>query len=260
MQGICERIFRISWMRCSSTSSPSEFNTIFHQNVMEILQNIPIEFDTEKILLHAHIKPTSRDGRELLELIETFRPHIQPKAVYRLCYIQSRQDNAVEFGGVRFSSRILKINLENTERVFPFILTAGTELEDLSHQHNDLLKRYCFDVLKETVLRRAGEYLRKHLKQTYALKKIALMNPGSLEDWPITEQKPLFSMFGDVKQLIGVELTESFLMYPVKSVSGIIFPTETTFENCQLCPREDCPGRRAPYEPQLYEDKYRFKV
>jgi hypothetical protein len=48
-------------------------------------------------------------------------------------------------------------------------------------------------------------------------------------------------------------------MTPVKSVSGIWFPTEGKYENCQLCNREDCPGRRAPYEPGLMERKYQQK-
>ena len=46
-------------------------------------------------------------------------------------------------------------------------------------------------------------------------------------------------------------------MSPIKSVSGILFPTEVTYENCQLCPRDLCPGRRAPYDKALYERKYR---
>lgn len=40
-------------------------------------------------------------------------------------------------------------------------------------------------------------------------------------------------------------------MVPVKSVSGIFFPTEIKFESCQLCPREVCISRRAPYTPLL---------
>jgi hypothetical protein len=52
-------------------------------------------------------------------------------------------------------------------------------------------------------------------------------------------------------------LTESLLMVPVKSVSGIVFANEEEFASCQLCPREDCPGRKAPYDPGLYERKYR---
>ena len=54
--------------------------------------------------------------------------------------------------------------------------------------------------------------------------------------------------------LIGVTLSESFLMIPIKSVSGILFPKEIRFESCQLCPREKCAGRRAPYEESLWQE------
>jgi len=47
-----------------------------------------------------------------------------------------------------------------------------------------------------------------------------------------------------------VILTESFLMMPRKSSSGIFFPTETPFFACQLCPREGCPARKAAYDPR----------
>ena len=73
------------------------------------------------------------------------------------------------------------------------------------------------------------------------------MSPGSLEDWPITEQTKLFSIFGDTERLIGVRLTDSMLMVPRKSISGILFPSEEGFTSCQLCDRERCPGRKAPY-------------
>jgi len=35
---------------------------------------------------------------------------------------------------------------------------------------------------------------------------------------------------------------------PLKSGSGIWFPSESHYENCMLCPRTDCPNRRAPYD------------
>ena len=85
------------------------------------------------------------------------------------------------------------------------------------------------------------------------------MTPGSLEDWPISEQRPLFEILGDIQDAIGVQLKDSLMMSPVQSVSGIIFPTEATFESCQLCPRENCPGRRAAYDKNLYEKKYKSK-
>ena len=95
-----------------------------------------------------------------------------------------------------------------------------------------------------------------HLSTCYDLGRTATMAPGSLADWPIREQRPLFRILGDPLTAVGVELTDSFLMIPNKSVSGIRFPTEERFESCQLCPREGCPGRRAAYDPDLYESKY----
>ena len=78
-------------------------------------------------------------------------------------------------------------------------------------------------------------------------KNISSLNPGSLKEWPITGQVPLFELLGGVTEDIGVVLSDSLLMSPVKSVSGIMFQSEEAYENCQLCPRENCPGRRAPY-------------
>jgi hypothetical protein len=85
------------------------------------------------------------------------------------------------------------------------------------------------------------------------------MNPGSLAEWPIGEQKLLFGLLGKVEELIGVQLTDSFLMLPIKTVSGIRFPKEGTYENCQLCPRQKCPGRKARYDEGLYQRKYQLK-
>jgi hypothetical protein len=82
------------------------------------------------------------------------------------------------------------------------------------------------------------------------------MAPGSLEDWPIYEQRPLFDYLWDTEQAIGVRLLDSLLMDPGQTVSGIFFPTESTFESCQLCGRENCPNRKAPFDPDLYEQKF----
>jgi hypothetical protein len=223
---------------------------------MKILNHIPVEFDVDALLSSVHIKPESVHAKDIKRLIETIRPEISPKAMYQMSYIQAKHENAVDIDGVRFTSRILRVNLDQAERVFPFIATCGTEVEELSQQYDDILYQYVLDTLKERVLRRAVMSLRDHIQTTYSPGKISTMNPGSLQDWPLKEQKQLFSLFGDVKSAIGVQLTDSFLMYPVKSVSGIIFPTEVTFENCQLCPREICPSRRAPYDERLLKTKY----
>jgi hypothetical protein len=86
------------------------------------------------------------------------------------------------------------------------------------------------------------------------------MNPGSLADWPIGQQVPLFSLLGDTERAVGVRLSSSLLMIPRKSVSGFQFPSEETFASCQLCPRSVCPNRRAPYDNALFEEKYQVRA
>jgi hypothetical protein len=82
------------------------------------------------------------------------------------------------------------------------------------------------------------------------------MNPGSLDDWPLSEQITLFQLLGNPLEAIGVDLTESMLMIPNQSVSGIRFETEENFTSCQLCPREICAYREAPFDRKLFEEKY----
>jgi hypothetical protein len=107
-------------------------------------------------------------------------------------------------------------------------------------------------------LGKAAQYLEQHLKRRFGLTRLSSMSPGSLEDWPITQQKALFSLFGKTDKLISVKLTEHMLMIPRKSISGIYFPTRVSFLSCQLCPRKDCPSRKAPYDRNLRK-KYRLE-
>ena len=139
---------------------------------------------------------------------------------------------------------------------FPYLATCGTELEEWSASFDDdLLHEYWDDQIMHLALNAAVEGLREAIRKRNP-SQTSSMNPGSLEDWPIQQQRPLFELLGDPELSVGVRLTDSFLMLPTKSVSGIQFPTEVHFENCQLCSRSDCPNRRAPYDAHLYEARY----
>jgi hypothetical protein len=120
-----------------------------------------------------------------------------------------------------------------------------------------MLFHYWADVIKEAALRSAIQAVYAHMDEHYHLPHASNMHPGSLEDWPLIEQRPLFSLLGDTEGAVGVHLTESCLMVPTKTVSGMRFPLEESFESCMLCPRPNCPSRRSPYDPDLFQRKYR---
>jgi hypothetical protein len=225
--------------------------------MMEVLSGIPINLELGKVLRRLRLREANENIENTVrELLEIIRPVAKPKAVYAVCYVENRNAESLDIGGVRFTSRLLRVNLDRIERVFPYVATCGRELDEIAVPAEDFMKSYCLDVIKEMALRSAISYLENYLKTKYALGQLSRMNPGSLESWPVTQQRELFSVLGDVEAAIGVELTESYLMIPVKSVSGIFFPTEVRFESCQLCRRAVCRERRAPYEPKLAR-KYR---
>jgi hypothetical protein len=176
-----------------------------------------------------------------------------------MAFIESKGDDTVTVDGVTLTSRVLRVNLEQAHRVFPYAVTCGSELDQWSSKITDMLLKYWAEEIKETVLYMAIDFFKNHLVEYYQLGQLSRMSPGSLADWPIEEQRPLFSLLGNTKDLIGVHLTSSLMMVPTKSVSGIIFPTEFDFTSCQLCPREVCPGRKAAYDKDLYDHKYRKK-
>ncbi len=210
----------------------------------------------ERFFKKMHVKPGSRQEELVLSLLEEGRQVGQPRATYTIAGIDQHLDDGVVLNGIRMNSKVMAINLSPVHRVFPYLTTSGRELFDWTQSKEDLLERYYAEEISQLALRTAEEFLLSQLKTTYKLGKTSSLNPGSLKDWPITSQRSLFQLLGNPMESIGVELTESMLMLPNQSVSGIRYSSETDFSNCELCPRENCSHRRAPYNEALLKDKY----
>jgi len=223
-----------------------------------ILNDIPFDLDGGQLMESLHVAADSGAAAELRALIEEARAIARPKALYGVAYISSKSDDGVVVEGLRLSGRLLAVNLEHAHRLFPYLATCGTELDDWSHSMTDVLHQYWAEAIKGMALGAARKALDAHLNAHHAPGKTSTMSPGRLPHWPLTQQRPLFELLGNPEEAIGVRLTPSCLMVPNKSVSGIRFPTEESFESCQLCPREGCPGRKAPYDSGLYDRKYRL--
>lgn len=221
-----------------------------------ILSDIPFVLDFDALLRRLRLEPDSADSKQLRRMTDHAGKIARPKAVYRLAYIDTKEHEAVVVDKVRLASRVLRVNLEQAHRVVVYVATCGRELHEWSESIPDVFERYWADEIKAMALGSALAACDAHQTKRLELGKTSRMNPGSLADWPLSQQGPLFAILGDVRSAVGVELTDGFLMVPNKSVSGLRFPTETSFENCQLCPREVCPGRRAPYDTELYERRY----
>jgi hypothetical protein len=219
----------------------------------EVFQvEIPVVLNVEAVVKRLRMgRIGDRLGDMALELAETAREIARPRAIYRIAHPRIVDNATVDIGGVIFKSKVLNKLLQGSDTVYPFIATIGKELDELPISPQEMMKNFCLDSIKTVVLVNAVDYLAEYVREKYNIPQVALLNPGEIEDWHITQQRPLFSLFKDPQSQIGVSLTAGGVMKPIKSRSGFIFANETGFLSCQLCTQLKCLGRRAKYDPEL---------
>jgi hypothetical protein len=199
-------------------------------------------------------RTSARMEEMALALAATAQQIARPRAVYQVSRSRVIDNTTVDIDGMIFTSRILSRLLQGRNTVIPFVATVGKELDELPVSPKDMMRNFCLDSIKTVVLVGAVDYLAEYVKEKHAMPRAALLNPGELPDWPISEQRPLFSLFNGAGERIGVSLTAGGVMRPIKSRSGIVFPNDTGFLSCQLCTQLTCPGRRAKYDPELVKE------
>jgi hypothetical protein len=222
---------------------------------MNVFTDIPFDLDANQLLGNLRIKPGTDRAKELEELVSEIREIGKPKALCKVSFIIEKGEDTITLDGITFTSLALRKNLDSIERVFPYVATCGSEIDDIEVGQGDFQKKMWISYLKGNLVQASMQYLGEHLAKRYRVSNLSSMNPGSGDAslWPIEQQRELFSLLGDVEKHIGVRLTKSLVLAPDMSVLGILFPTETDFQSCQLCHREGCRFRRAAFDRELWE-------
>ncbi len=221
---------------------------------MKTLDTIPVRIDIDDV----KAKLRNGDWDMVKRLLDQETPLIRPKAVYRIASVTDTHEDALDVDGVLLKSRVLRRHVDKGTRVFPFVVTIGNGPDQRADASQDLPEKFYVDTIQNLALTRARVYLTDHLKRRFPADHLSHLSPGSIADWPLEAQQPLFSLLGSAPDRIGVQLNDHFIMSPIKSVSGIFFPTHTPFHSCQLCPRDPCQGRRAEYDRDLARE-YRIE-
>jgi len=183
------------------------------------------------------------------EVLEELMPLSDVRAEYRLFenirFISD--DRTIEVGGVIFDVKpIIFRQIKDAEEVALFICTAGPEIGERSRRsmkEGDLLRGYIYDVIGSEVVEAAADRMQEELREKMAIPGNGITNrfsPGYC-GWDVAEQHKLFGFFRD--NFCGITLTESALMNPVKSVSGIIgIGRDVRFApyQCHLCEDKNC--------------------
>jgi hypothetical protein len=158
-----------------------------------------------------------------------------------------RDSKTIEIEGVVFNVKpIIFGQIKEADEAALFICTAGPAVGEMSRrsmQEGDLLKGYVYDVIGSEVVENAADSMQEELRAAAASGGRMITNrfsPGYC-GWDVAEQHQLFSFFND--NFCGITLTESALMKPVKSVSGLIgIGANVRFApyQCKLCDDKNC--------------------
>lgn len=184
---------------------------------------------------------------ELEEVIESATSWIKP-----MCYIQlfdciEIKEDQIQIEAVTFDcgKKITKqLNLAQKLAVFVCTVGSGPTIKYKEYiNENDLLKAYYADALGSVAVEKAMDIFQQEFGKELESENLKTSNrysPGYC-GWLVGEQQKLFSLL--TENPCGVLLTDSSLMQPIKSISGVIGAGSRinhTAHACHICDFDKC--------------------
>ena len=145
---------------------------------------------------------------------------------------------------------IILCQLRGSEAFALFICTSGLEFETYQHrlkEQGDMVRVFIADALGSVIAEKCADQMEKALQESIdklGWKHTNRFSPGYC-GWHVSQQQLLFPLFQG--HTCGVKLTDSSLMIPIKSVSGIIGLGEKVRKleyTCGLCDFKQCYKRK----------------
>jgi len=161
------------------------------------------------------------------------------------------KDTEIHIGETTFNTgSIIAKQFKQAEKIVVFACTAGPGIREKYDQftaEGDFLKAFFVDTLGTVVVEKATDkihsYIRHHFENE-GLHGTNRYSPGYC-GWSVKEQHQLWKFLPTA--YCGITLTDSALMLPIKSVSGIIGLGPHARKNpysCSICELDNCIYRR----------------
>ena len=151
--------------------------------------------------------------------------------------------------------KIILRQLHGAEAFACFIATAGQEFASYQHRlkkEDDMVRVFIADALGSVIAEKCADQMEVHLQASIDKLQWHHTNrfsPGYC-GWHVSQQQLLFPLFGG--HTCGVTLTDSSLMLPIKSVSGIVGlgrEVRRLDYTCGLCDFKQCYKRQTQRVP-----------
>ncbi|MHA1220734.1 MAG: vitamin B12 dependent-methionine synthase activation domain-containing protein [Candidatus Heimdallarchaeota archaeon] len=216
---------------------------------MKILEEFQVQFDTKEILQllssnnakkKKDRKPSAELKAEISDLLKRAKEMIYPKVGYDFIDSENLQPRFL---------------FKKSEQTVLVVCTIGKRLEDESSKYiakGQLSQGVILDAIASHAAEQVAEYANDHIiteiKEMYQDKQFTVrFSPGYCQ-WTIEEgQELIFSMLPT--QEIGIQLSNSYMMIPRKSISfamniGTKVDKKLGLRECETCNLKNCSFRR----------------
>ena len=185
-------------------------------------------------------QPDKATQQETAMILKEVSQWLRPRFSY---FVVNKQPD-FEMGNI-----ILR-QLRGSEAFALFICTSGLEFETYQQrlkEQGDMVRVFIADALGSVIAEKCADQMEKALQESIeklGWKHTNRFSPGYC-GWHVSQQQLLFPLFQG--HTCGVKLTDSSLMIPIKSVSGIIGLGEKVRKleyTCGLCDFKQCYKRK----------------
>ena len=213
-----------------------------------------IEFDRAEALRYLGYRGAEPDdavAESLARCAAEMQRAVQPKSIYRAFDLTHTAEGELAIAGVTIRSANLARNLQGCTGVYLMAATLGVGADRLIARASAvrmsdaviyqavaaaMIETYC-DTLNDAIRREAAE------KGLYCRPRFS---PG-YGDFSIEHQRDLSRLL-DTPRKIGLTVTESLLLAPIKSVTAVIGLSASADnchrKGCEECGKTDCNFRR----------------
>jgi len=221
-----------------------------------------LKLNREEIFLNLGYGGQTPD-EQITELIEQIIIHANticfPRAGYNIYTGKLIDKDFIEINNVPMKiGRVIAKYFGLATHFATFVATAGIEFDSYLQGlrvEGDMLNEFLADAVGSEIAEATVRYITERIGE-HAIKMGFFTthpySPGYCS-WHVREQHTLFSLLPN--EPCGIKLNDSSLMFPVKSVSGVIglgIKIKKTPHNCEICELQTC-FKRKKLIPNLHK-------
>ena len=214
--------------------------------MIEIIKSAAAEISIDPKEVAVYLGYYSANGIDP-KIIDECIAEVSACASYKACFakVPVTSEGSIDIGCLKACGKSLQKNLEGCDFAYVLAATTGFEVQRLVERNSVIspLKGLVTDCAGSAAIEAFCDKINSVLDCSDFLRP--RFSPG-YGDLPIECQKGITEFLNTSKN-IGLSLTDSLMMTPVKSVTAIIGigkeKNECTGPGCMVCRKTDCPYR-----------------